>query len=144
MQQELKAIAEIEQVIEDSENIVIDRNADYTAAFQRSDGFITTYTSLIPEYMITGKPVGLYEPQYRFLWNEKQPTSYLNNYFLILPTVPSRNKCQITRKEFLKRAKEGDDALREGRLQDAAASFTNLDGTAGEKIFEFLRRKLQD
>lgn len=144
MEQELKAIAEIEEIIENSENMVIDKNADYTAAFQRSDAFITTYTSLIPEYMITGKPIGLYEPQYRFLWNEKQPTSYLNNYFLILPTATPRNQCQITRKEFLTRAKEGNDDLKEGRLKDAAASFTNLDGTAGEKIFTFLMQKLMD
>lgn len=144
MQYELQFITEMEYLIDNSENMVIDKNADYTAAFQRSDAFITTYTSLIPEYMITGKPIGLYEAQYRFLWNEKQPTSYLNNYFLILPETPSRNKCQITRKEFLKRAKEGSDELKEGRLKDAAASFTNLDGTAGEKIFELLRKKLQD
>ena len=47
LERETAFILEMEQLIEDSQNMVIDYNADYIPAFQRSDGFITTYSSLI-------------------------------------------------------------------------------------------------
>lgn len=142
LERELAFIAEMEQLIEDSENMVIDRNADYIPAFQRSDGFYTTFTSLISEYMITGKPIALFEPQYRFLYNGNQPVSYLHNYFSLSLAEKVRNKNQLYRQDFLQIIRSGKDPMREGRLGDARKGFGNLDGNAGEKIFSFLCDKL--
>lgn len=142
LERETAFILEMEQLIEDSQNMVIDYNADYIPAFQRSDGFITTYSSLISEYMITGKPIALYEWKYQFLENENQPVSYLNNYFLLDPDSEPAGKNLTTRKLFLPIVKTGEDPLKEGRLEDAKKGFGNLDGNAGEKIFSFLLDKL--
>lgn len=139
---ETQFIEEMEQLIETSENMVIDRNADYMPAFQRSDGFITTYTSMIPEYMITGKPIALYEWKYKFLEDENQPVSYLNNYFLLDPDSELVDRNWVVRRVFLSMAKTGEDPLREGRLADAKRGFGNLEGNAGIKIFSFLLEKL--
>lgn len=142
LEREMEFIAEMEQLIEESENMVIDRNADYIPAFQRSDAFYTTFTSLISEYMITGKTVALYERQYRFLQNENQPVSYLHNYFCLAPTISLNGDNQVHRQDLLQIIRSGHDPLREGRLEDARKGFGNLDGNAGEKIFSFLYDKL--
>ncbi len=143
LEREIEFIAEMEKLIEASENMVIDRNADYIPAFQRSDGFMTTYTSLISEYMITGKPVALYEWNYKFLEDENQPVSYLHNYFCRAAEVPLHDKNQVYRQGFLELVKSGKDPMREGRMEDAQKGFGNLNGDAGEKIFSFLMGKLQ-
>lgn len=139
---EMEFIAEMEQLIMESENMVIDRNADYIPAFQRSDAFYTTFTSLISEYMITGKPIALFEPQYRFVYDENQPVSYLHNYFSLSLAETVSNKNQLYRQDFLQIVKSGKDPMREGRLADAKKGFGNLDGNAGEKIFSFLYDQL--
>lgn len=143
LDREIAFIAEMEQLIQNSENMVIDYNPDYIPAFQRSDGFITTYTSLISEYMITGKPIALYEWKYQFLENEDQPVSYLNNYFLLDPSCKPAGKNLITRKMFLPIVRTGKDPLRKGRLEDAKKGFGNLEGNAGKQIFSFLLEKLE-
>lgn len=142
LRRETAFIEKMEHLIEDSDNMVIDYNPDYIPAFQRSDGFITTYTSLISEYMITGKPVAVYERKYRFLENENQPVSYLNNYFLLAPDSEPVGKNLVPRKRFLSVVRTGEDPLREGRLEDAKRGFGNLDGNAGAKIVSFLLEKL--
>ena len=39
----------------------IDRSGDYRAAFSCSDAMITTYSSMINEYMATGKPIMIFQ-----------------------------------------------------------------------------------
>ncbi len=139
---ESEFIEQMEQLIEESENMVIDKNADYVPAFQRSDAFYTTYTSMIPEYMITGKPIALFEPKYRFLEDERQPVSYLNNYFITAPQYELPSKNHIYRKDLFEIVRTGLDARKEGRLEDARKGFGNLDGDSGIKIFGFLMDKM--
>ena len=53
----------MEEKINCSSNCIMDNTDDYMIAFQHSDALISTYSSLINEYMVTGKPVMIFQKQ---------------------------------------------------------------------------------
>ena len=53
-------IAESNKMIrkyEESPNMTIDKNADYLPLFYSSDCLVTDLSSVVPEYLLTGKPI---------------------------------------------------------------------------------------
>lgn len=135
---EMEFIAQCEQRIAESDNAVIDRNGKYDMAFRLSDALITTYSSMIPEYMISGKPVCIYQCRMNLENCKNSPVDYTNNYYMAEPR--DGNKLS----EFVQMVLEGKDYLYEERMADVHRAFANLDGTIGKEIYRELKNTIYE
>ena len=72
---------DLEKRMEESDNCVIDRSGDYRAAFSCSDAMITTYSSMINEYMATGKPIMIFQTKPTDEAAERSPMDLRTCYF---------------------------------------------------------------
>lgn len=124
----LSFVKDMERRIEESSNGVIDRNADYFPAFRCSDALISTYSSLINEYMVTGKPVLIFQKPLGKEANNRAPIKRNLNYFRI-------GENAISFKEFKQMVIENRDIMYDERMDMLRKAFLNLDGTAGEKSY---------
>ncbi len=131
----LEFIEALERQLQESENGVLDMNGDYNISFRLSDALITTYSSMIPEYMISGKPVYIYEGRLNEGNCRKSPMSYINNYYRA-----RRGEGRMLPK-FIEMVLNGDDPLYNKRMDDVHRAFTNLDGTIGKRIYEKLKKE---
>lgn len=131
----LEFVEQLEEKIEESPNGVMDRNGDYSISFGLSHALFTTYSSMIPEYMISGKPVYIYQSRYREDMSRKAPVCYNNNYYKCrrgeAPTLPG----------FVDMVINGEDVLFEKRMEDVKRAFVNLDGKIGSRIYERLKNE---
>lgn len=111
-------------VISKAENGIIDTGSDATNAISVSHAMISDYSSLVPQYTFTGKPIYLLvgsvkkRPQYVFC-------DFFDNYFV---------EDGISIEEFLDMIQNGEDPKEKERFLAASASVENADGTCGEKI----------
>lgn len=131
----LNFIEECEQRIQESENAVLDENGDYNISFGLSDALITTYSSLVPEYMISGKPIYIYQHRLNENNCRKAPVSYLHNYY----RAGRGEEAQFPK--FIQMVLQGEDPLYEKRMEDVHRAFKTLDGTIGRKIYEKLKKE---
>lgn len=135
MVESLEFVEQLEKQIEESDNGVMDRLGDYGISFGLSDALFTTYSSIIPEYMISGKPVYIYEDRYREDMSRKSPVCYINNYYKArrreAPTLPG----------FVDMVLNEEDVLHDKRMEDVKRAFANLDGSNGRKIYERLKNE---
>ncbi len=125
--------------IEKAPNCVLDCSADYMMAFSRSDALITTYSSLVNEYLITGKPVMIFQTRVSDENANNSPIDMRVNYF----RFPKSQG--MTFEQFMQMVTEGQDPRRQERmdmLNDRA--FANLDGTAGRKAFTHILSYLEE
>lgn len=132
----LEFIDKLEQEIKESENAVLDQNGDYEISFRISDALITTYSSLISEYMISGKPVYIYQGRLNAENRKNSPVDYTNNYYMERPGEEHKLP------EFIQMVLDGEDPLYEERMKDVNNSFSNLQGTIGENIYKELKREI--
>lgn len=130
-------IKEISRIIEESDNCVIDRTGDYSLAFTLSDALISTYSSLINEYMVTGKPVMIFQRKASEEEIERAPINRNLNYFRFKPDG-------MTFDDFIDMICNEKDPLKEKRMEMISKAFLNIDGTAGKKAYEVLSRKPQN
>lgn len=132
----LEFINKLEQEIKESENAVLDQNGDYALSFRISDALMTTYSSIISEYMISGKPIFIYESRLNAENMKNSPVDYTHNYFMEVrgeePKLP----------QFIQMVLDGEDPLYEERMKDVNNSFSNLQATIGENIYETLKREI--
>jgi len=124
----LDFVHEMEQIINESDNCVIDTNSDYSIAFRCSDALISTYSTLINEYMVTGKPVLIIQTKISDEIAIRSPIDYRLNYY----TIGSE---KISVEKFVEMVLNGDDPLYEKRMKMINRAFLNLDGTVGEKVY---------
>lgn len=118
----------------ESDNCVMDDSADYMMAFSRSDAMITTYSSLINEYMITGKPVMIFQTKQTEEAASQAPMDYRVNYFRFLK---DGGMCFS---DFIKMVVSGADPKREERRKMIyERAFLNLDGTVGKKVYQEIK-----
>lgn len=122
-------IERMEYAIENSDNCVIDTTGNYSIAFRCSDALISTYSSLVNEYMITGKPVLIFQRRPAQTDAELFPVNYLYNYYRY-------GAGSMTYNQFIDMVISGDDPLREERMKMLSNAFLNFDGTAGEKAYK--------
>lgn len=129
----LSFVEELEKRIADSSNAVLDTNGEYDISFKISDALITTYSSIIPEYMISGKPVYIYQSRLNEDKMRKSPVSYLNNYYKARPGEKPKFA------GFINMVLEGKDYLYDARMTDVHRAFDNLDGTIGLNVYKRLK-----
>jgi Putative glycosyl/glycerophosphate transferases involved in teichoic acid biosynthesis TagF/TagB/EpsJ/RodC len=129
----LDFVEEWEQRISESENGVMDESGDYNIAFRLSDAFITSRSSLISEYMILGKPVYVYERAWDAESIRNSPVNFNHIYYI----EKDGKKRAIS--EFIQMVLEGEDPLHEERMEDVKKAFSNLDGTIGRNVYEWLK-----
>lgn len=131
----LDFIEMLERRIQESDNGVLDTNGDYNLSFRLSDALITTYSSMIPEYMISGKPVYIYQNRLNEANCRRSPVSYINNYYKARPGEERKLP------KFIEMVLNDEDPLYEKRMSDVHRAFPNLDGTIGENIFQRLKKE---
>lgn len=127
------------QRIEDAPNCVIDRSADYMMAFSCSDALISTYSSLVNEYLITGKPVMIFQTKQADADADNSPIDMRVNYY----RFPKSSG--ITFEQFMKMIAEGRDPKKLERMAMLnERAFANLDGTAGQKVFDSILSYIEE
>lgn len=129
----LEFVSELERMIQESENSVIDRNGDYNIAFQLSDALISTYSSIIPEYMISGKPIYIYQRRLNSENCKNSPVDYTNLYYKVKAGEGQKFP------DFVQMVLDGEDPMKEMRMADVHKAFSNLEGTIGKNIYELLK-----
>lgn len=134
----LALVEECEQRIYESDNAVIDKNGSYDMAFRISDALISTYSSMIPEYMLSGKPVYIYENRLNEENRKNSPVDYTNNYYKA--RVGEEPQFSI----YIDMILRGEDPLYEKRMEDIKRAFVNREGTIGQNIYNYLKTELLD
>lgn len=136
-QQCLPFFKEMERKINESTNCIIDESGDYSIAFRLSSAMITTNSSLINEYMVTKKPILIFDKAPKEEDAKISPINYLVNYF--------RNEPDNIRFEnFIDMVLNNQDPKRDERIKEIKNSFLNLNGTAGKKAYEEACRYLDE
>ncbi len=123
--------------MEQSNFAVVDKTDDYRYAFSASDAMVTTYSSLLNEYLITGKPVMIFQTKPTDEAGEASPIDHRSCYFRF-----SRDG-GVPFSEFIDMVLKGEDSKYHGRMELLnSKSFANMDGTAGEKIYNHLIKEM--
>lgn len=125
----LEFVKQLEQMLAESENGVLDENGEYDISFRLSDALITTYSSIIPEYMISGKPIYVYQRRLDSVNCKNSPVDYTNLYYMAQPGEKAKFP------GFVQMILDGEDPLKEKRMADVHRAFSNLDGTIGKNIY---------
>lgn len=127
-------VESIRKRIEESSNCVIDTNADYRISFFYSDALITTYSSIINEYIVTGKPIMIFQSKPTEEGGKRSPIDLRVCYFKF------KKDNGMSFKEFINMVLREEDPKYKERMQMLKEkAFANIDGTAGEKIYAYLK-----
>ena len=119
--------------IEASDFAVVDDSADYLDAFCCSDAMVTTYSTLVNEYLVTGKPVLIFQSKPTALGGARSPIDYGKCYFTF------KKDGGMTYTQFTEMVLEGKDPGHDERMKMLREkSFANMDGTAGKRILDEL------
>lgn len=129
----LEYINEFTERLEKSDFAVIDRSGSYVDAFNCSDAMVSTYSSLIHEYMATGKPIQIFQSKPTDECGLRYPVDYRKCYFFL------KKDAGMTFDEFINMVFSGEDPIKKERMEMfSTKSFVNTDGTAGKRILEKL------
>lgn len=127
-------VNKLKATIEESDNCVMDMRPEYLTAFKYSDAMISTWSSLINEYMITKKPIQIFQ---------KAPSA--DN---CLKAPLNRGVCYFRFGEnsysfdmFMQMVQDEEDPKKEERINAYKSAFSILDGTAGERIYKQLYKR---
>jgi CDP-glycerol glycerophosphotransferase (TagB/SpsB family) len=124
-----------EETISQSSNCVVDYSGDYRPAFFYSHALISTWSSLVNEYMVTGKPVMIFQRQLSADVAAQSPLNRNINYFRF-------GKNGITFEEFIEMVSKDEDPMYEERMKMIRQGFVNIDGSAGEKAYLKIKNEL--
>jgi len=131
----IEYIEYFEKQLIESNNCVIDTYGEYKYSFAYSDAMISTWSSLINEYMITEKPVMIFQGK---ISEEVIKEAVINrnlNYFRF-------GDGGITFLEFIENVKCGIDEKKEERMNNLKQAFTNFGGNAGQEAYVQLKNIL--
>lgn len=160
---DMQLLEQLKQLLQDAEHmdrVVIDHCSSYLPSFIVSHAMLSTYSSLVTEYMVTGKPTCFLD--IRFIkWGphsnvevcEHGPLPIKHNYF------PSDFECFFQKFDtqasadwdqymdayrhaygsFMEMVHNGEDPKRQERLKDIKLGFKNIDGTSGEAVYRSVK-----
>lgn len=128
----LEFVNYFEQRVREAENGIVDETGDYFDAFYCSDALISTWSSLINEFMVTGKPILIFQRRMDAETMQRSPLNRNMNYFRV-------GKNKITFEEFRDNVINQIDPLYDKRIKAVREAFPNWEGLAGEKIYQYLK-----
>lgn len=129
----LEFVQYFEKTVREADNGIVDEQGSYFESFSCSDAMISTWSSLINEYMVTRKPILIMQRRIDAEIDKRSPINRNVNYFRV-------GKDRITFQQFRDNVIKGFDPLYELRMEAVKNAFPNLDGMAGEKIYNYLKR----
>lgn len=129
----INKLEDITLKLNQTNNIIIDTSSNIYPAVSISDAIISDYSSVLIQYIATGKPVlGLLDA--KMIEEEKTYyADYLGCYFI------NRDK---TIDEFIKMVKLNEDNKKEERVNRFKQSLCNSDGTSGKKIHFSIKQEV--
>lgn len=119
--------------VKNATNIIVDYSSDIYPAVLVSDGLISDYSSIMLQYIITGKPIlGLLNEE-MIKKDRYYFADYLGCYFT--------NK-GVTVPQFIEMIERNEDLQKEERVSRFVNSINNADGTCGRKIHHFIKKEV--
>lgn len=128
----LEFVEYFENIIREADNGIIDENGDYYQAFYCSDALISTWSSLINEYMVTGKPILIMQKRLSDKIIKQSPINRNVNYFRV-------GSGRTTFSQFRDNVIDNFDPLYGERMREIRTAFPNINGDAGKKIYTYLK-----
>lgn len=117
--------------VNDSNNIVVDTSPSYYESFEISDALITDRSSVLIEYMATGKPVLIYDIDLKRKYYNEKVFDIFSNYIV--------GEEDMTVQKFINMVENKEDKNKQKRLNALQSVLANLDGTSGEKIHSSIK-----
>lgn len=124
---------DLKDTVNESERIIVDETKDAYAAMALSDALISDYSSLIFQYIATGKPAYVIDIDKAGKENVIVTCDFYESYL----------EEEMDLQEFVRMISDGQDPKAEVRYRTMADSVVNLDGTAGEKVFHHIMGELE-
>lgn len=114
-------------------NIILDDNADIYKAIKISDGLISGYSSIIFQYIITGKPVLSLINKERLSNDRIYCCNYRGAYSI---------ESNMDVREFIKLVVEENDYKKQERVNMLKASITYAEGNNGKNIHDYIKNEI--
>lgn len=128
---------ELNEKVAEAENMVLDKNASSKMAFSYSDALISDYSSILAEYIPTGKPILWLQKDLEDngnLWDQK---SFVN--FEAFEKASSFRESV----EFIERITSGIDLNKDIRRQVQEKDMVSIDGMIGDKVCSLILNNLK-
>lgn len=143
-----KIIQEIFEFIEQDDRIVLDTNESYLPAFCYSDGFMVyDATSLLNEYLMTGKPIYWDYADSDRIENQEEFVLDFRGFYCVhseqLEAIKRGEDIQ-EEGEFFRAVKFGEDVKKELRYEISKRCFHRVDGRVGEEVYKALVKELEN
>lgn len=118
--------------VENTKNIIVDLNGDVYPSISVSDALISDYSSVMFQYMATGKPVlGMLDEKY-LKEDNIYSLDYLGNYFINRGT---------SIEDFINMVINEKDPKKEERMTRLKASVNNVDGKCGKIVYQTIKEE---
>lgn len=133
----LEEYLEIKNTVMNASNGIVDESGNYRVAFAISDALLTTHSSLIREYMVTGKPILIAGQKLDEVLYANSPVDLNCNYF-------SRDEeDKSVTPDFIEMVVRGEDPRYSERMHVIEKALLNCDGTCGEKVMEYIKQAVE-
>ncbi len=119
--------------MEHMENVIIDDEADVYTSFYVSDALISEKSSIMLQYIATGKPVLNIEECASDKEEKIVLFDYFSNYFV---------NDGMSIEAFIELVQQEKDEKKEERIKAMKESITNCDGTCGKKVYEACKQEM--
>ena len=120
--------------VEKMSNAMIDMEAEAYPAFFASDALISDYSSLMLQYLATGKPILSVEGKEKEKEEKVVMLDFYSNYF---------KEDGMTYEQFVNMIRAGQDDKKEARWHALINSVNNCDGTCGEKVYVACKERMK-
>ena len=140
MSEQLPKYNALKEKIAKSENIVIDTEPTYDAAFAYSDALISDLSSMLDQFMLMNKPVLMVTSQAISEAREKYECADGLYDFAKIPFANAIND----KKDFIEKISNGIDEWSDKRKEFLTEYFTLADGKCGERVVESILKAFKD
>lgn len=131
-----KRYKELLSSAKNTENIIIDNSPSYYEAFQISDALITDRSSVLIEYMATGKPVLIYDIGLNREFYHESVFDIFSNYIV--------GEEEMTVDEFIDLVVNEKDYKKDIRINALNTVLSNIDGSCGEKVHKHIKQYIEN